>query len=165
MSGMDWDQEFLNDDGVAPDGTGVNPNSTLLKYPCKKCDKKYMTVEQLEEHITNVHKVSPSNLADGLEYTCNNCDFSSENIINMKNHVEVHIENISSVGQTKQAEYNCHNCNFKSGNVHKMRSHVKLHEQKVKCQLCNYESKDATEFIEHAVKNHSYQARHPGNQN
>ena len=57
MTGMDWDQQFIQEE------TGANLNSTFLKYPCKKCDKKYVTDGQLEEHITNVHKLSPTNLA------------------------------------------------------------------------------------------------------
>ena len=42
-TGMDWDQQFWDDNGLLPTETGVHLNTTFLKHPCKKCDKKYIT--------------------------------------------------------------------------------------------------------------------------
>ena len=126
-TGMDWDQQFWDDYGFLPSETGADQNTTFLKNPCKKCDKKYITEKQLEEHMENVHKVLPTKKQDEQEYTCNNCDYKSHNLVNMKRHVD-------------------------------------LHDQTVKCQECQYESKDTNEFIEHAIRYHSMQPR-PANPN
>ena len=163
MNGMDWDQDFWNENGFNPDDTGANLNSKFLKYPCNKCDKKYVTDKQLEEHIKNVHKVSPTDLADNMEYTCNSCSFKSKDIQIVRSHIEVHMENINNEGpanQTKIQEYTCNSCDFKSNNDHNMRSHVKFHKKKITCKICQYENEDATVFIEHVIKNHSYEQNH-----
>ena len=48
-TGMDWDQQFLDNYGFTPDETGADQNTTYLTNPCKKCDKKYVTEKQLDE--------------------------------------------------------------------------------------------------------------------
>ena len=86
-TGMDWDQQFWH----TPQETGADTNTTFLKHPCKKCDKKYITEKQLEEHMTNVHKQV---ITKKPEYTCDSCELKSTNEQSMKDHVKLHRESI-----------------------------------------------------------------------
>ena len=73
---MDWDQQFWDDYGFTPVETGADLNTTIIKHPCKKCDKKYITENQLEE------------------YLCDNCDYKASYILNMKKHVYLHNQQV-----------------------------------------------------------------------
>ena len=108
--------------------------------------------KQLEEHITNAHGIAKEAEIHGSEtkeYKCNNCDYKTLNIDNMKNHCMGH----------EVYEYKFDTCDHKSADIAVMKKHVKLHNQEINCKACQYKSKDEHEFIEHAIKYHSYSSK------
>ena len=91
---------------------------------CSKCDFRSKSERQAEEHNQTKH--------NGVKYTCNQCDYESEILKELKGH--------QNENGHKGVKFRCHLCKYRATLQSNLKIHVQaMHEgQTYKCDICNF---------------------------
>ena len=141
-------------------------NIPQVNHMCEKCEKIFDCITNLETHKCVTHKnddvlqIQPS-----LEsiFSCEKCDFESENEEDMKTHNTKNIHDIRNMNKTVQEDglddcnsksYKCHKCDFNTSDLKVMDEHtVNIHGM-FKCYKCEYIAEDH-DLLKNHMKKHT----------
>ena len=92
---------------------------------CTKCEFKTLRNYRLKEHM---------NMHEGISFNCNTCNYKTHSKPNYKKHRRVNHE------KSKQKKYICDQCNYASHCSSTLKRHTLIHGEKLKCDMCPYET-------------------------
>lgn len=109
-------------------------------FPCKDCDGRYKTRQELKVHISYVHE-------NKRAYVCDFCGKSFHNTSGLKKHVQTH---------TGETNYTCEQCGKKFIQKHSLERHRFIHtgERPFSCQMCGDKFNDPGILRRHVMGVH-----------
>ena len=109
---------------------------------CSKCDFRSKSERQAEEHNQTKH--------NGVKYTCNQCDYESEILKELKGH--------QNEKKHEGMKFQCHLCKYRATLQSNLKIHVQaMHEcQTYNCDVCSFSASTPQTVVWHK------KAKHPG---
>ena len=123
-------------------------------------DKKDTTEEDIggKEEMPGKH----GEMVENIEplFSCDKCDFDSDNWDDVKEHKNIDIHNVHNQNKTLEdrkiyiEDVFCDFCEFRTNDSNKMKEHNEKSHGSIKCEKCEYRAIDKEVMIEH-MENHT----------
>jgi uncharacterized Zn-finger protein len=110
-------------------------NSSIRKYKCKTCTKRFQTSTQLNIH-TRIH------LKQQKPFACDQCQITFTQSCNLKRHKRMH---------SGEKLFSCDICPFKCRESHYLTVHKRTHtgEKPYRCDICPKKFRRSDQLIRH----------------
>jgi len=138
-----------------------NPSKHSIKEEkCEICQYAAKDVEDLKKHKAETHIPNSSSETDRSEgnFTCNQCDFSSDCASDLNNHNMTEHEDDGHF----QLNYKCGRCDFAANLRKLLKNHMKEKHTQMTiylCEICKFEASTTTDYQNHMEDVHSQKKR------